>query len=120
VIELVLENVENLCRGFREVLEILEVLHHLDLSSESVTMVLDSQAYDLVDSQPDLLRFHVPVIFGHIVCRTCHAATDKVRRRRCSVRRAYEMKVSRSAVLVHNRAVFSFRTRVKRANVAGI
>jgi len=30
------------------------------------------------------------------------------------------MKVSRSAVLVHNRDVFSLRTRVKRASVAGI
>lgn len=30
------------------------------------------------------------------------------------------MNVSRSAVLVHNRDVFSFRTRVKRASVAGM
>ena len=59
-------------------LEILEVLHHLDLGSESVTMVLHSQAYDLVDRQPDLLCLQIHLIFGHIVGRTSHAAENKL------------------------------------------
>ena len=59
-------------------LEILEALHHLDLGSESVTVVLHSQAYDLVDRQPDPLCLHIHLIFGHIVGRTSHAAENKL------------------------------------------
>jgi hypothetical protein len=69
MIEFLCEDRQTLCHGFGEVLIVLQGLHDVDLSSESMPVVLHSDANDFVDMHANGLELHVLFGLGNAVSR---------------------------------------------------
>ncbi len=102
---------------------VLEALHNGDLSTESVPMMLDCKADNLIHSKLDVIRFHVDFGLADMIRWTSETAERlPISIARCKARgqNTNLINASLSGVVVQIRCVFRRRTLLIRANVAGI